>query len=427
MKIAAILLFASTIGFASLQSISTAQAASPKEKSIYSFCGQPYCADGASPSESDNLIAVNGKLYATTVFGGAYGLGAVFALDPKTGKEKVIHSFCSDAKGYRCVDGSLPVGGLVDVNGILYGTTQEGGVNGCDSETGCGIVYSIDLASGTFAIIHKFSGKSDGYSPETGLAASGSILYGTTIGGGKYMKGTVFAVDLSAGTEKVLHSFGRAGDGYTPYAAPIVVNGMLYGTTVWGGNGCRGTTAIGCGTLYSLDPITGKEKTLYSFCTQTNCVDGADAESTMIAVDGVLYGTTVSGGTTGCTENSPSGCGTVFSFDPATGTETVLHSFGTGSDGKNPEGGLMALDGKLYGTTLFGGDGGCSEYGGCGTVFALDSASGAEKVLYSFLQGSGDKIWPNAALLAVNGTLYGTTVYGGNSDAGTVFSLRVKH
>jgi uncharacterized repeat protein (TIGR03803 family) len=141
----------------------------------------------------------------------------------------------------------------------------------------------------------------------------------------------------------------------------------------------------------------------------------------MIAVNGVLYGTTVSGGTTDCT--SP-GCGTVFSFDPATGTETVLHSFGAGSDGKNPEGGLMALDGELYGTTLHGGDGECSD--GCGTVFAINPASGAEKVLYSFPEAPGDKVWPNAALLALNGRLYGTTVYGGDSGAGTVFSLKIK-
>jgi uncharacterized repeat protein (TIGR03803 family) len=71
----------------------------------------------------------------------------------------------------------------------------------------------------------------------------------------------------------------------------------------------------------------------------------------------MLYGTTWSGG-------AYNG-GTVFSLDPDTGTETVLHAFGSGGDGKNPGASMIDVNGTLYGTTFAGGA------GGGGTVFAL--------------------------------------------------------
>ena len=64
---------------------------------------------------------------------------------------------------------------------------------------------------------------------------------------------------------------------------------------------------------------------------------------------GNLYGTTQSGGA------SKFGSGTVFKLSPS-GTETVLYSFTGGSDGANPEAGLIAdRAGNLYGTTMDGG------------------------------------------------------------------------
>jgi uncharacterized repeat protein (TIGR03803 family) len=67
----------------------------------------------------------------------------------------------------------------------------------------------------------------------------------------------------------------------------------------------------------------------------------------LINVNGILYGTTSGGGNTGCTW----GCGTVFSVDPATGTEIVLYAFCSMtncSDGQNPVG-LINVDGVFFG------------------------------------------------------------------------------
>jgi uncharacterized repeat protein (TIGR03803 family) len=116
----------------------------------------------------------------------------------------------------------------------------------------------------------------------------------------------------------------------------------------------------------------------------------------------------------------------VFSLDPSTGAETVLHSFGSGTDGQTPLAGLLAVDGKLYGTTWLGGD-----FGG-GTVFALDLETGAETLAYSFCSQANcaDGGNPEASLIDVDGTLYGTTPTGGvgahchSGGCGTVFMLK---
>jgi uncharacterized repeat protein (TIGR03803 family) len=93
-----------------------------KETVVYSFCSQKKCADGTLPK--GGLIDVKGTLYGTTGLGGAYGGGTVFSLDPSTGKETVLYSFC---RKKNCTDGWLPSASLVDVKGILYGTTDGGG------------------------------------------------------------------------------------------------------------------------------------------------------------------------------------------------------------------------------------------------------------------------------------------------------------
>src|ERR1700761_2831674 len=103
MKAAFVALIGTIITWAFIGSIATAQAAKFDEKVLYSFCNQSTCADGARPSGS--LIAVHGKLYGTTRSGGAGnanncggftpGCGTVFSIDPSTGAESVVYSFCN--------------------------------------------------------------------------------------------------------------------------------------------------------------------------------------------------------------------------------------------------------------------------------------------------------------------------------------------
>lgn len=190
------------------------------------------------------------------------------------------------------------------------------------------------------------------------------------------------------------------------------MKGKLYGTTSGGGlESCQ----LGCGTVFAIDRKTGAETTVYSFCSQSRCADGALPEASLINVRGTLYGTTSFGGAYQC-QNMPPGCGTVFSLDPGTGTEAVLHSFNGGNDGSLPLTGLVVAKGTLYGTTAVHG-----EYN-AGTVYSLDLATGTETVIWSFCGTNCDF---GSSLLHVGGKLYGT--YGGGSqDGGVVFELRQK-
>jgi uncharacterized repeat protein (TIGR03803 family) len=191
----------------------------------------------------------------------------------------------------------------------------------------------------------------------------GGKLYGTTSeGGGAYGQGTVFAIDPKVGVATVVHSFPANGkDGFGPTAGLINVNGSLFGTTTWGGKHVRGT-------VFSIDPTTGAETVVYSFCRRLHCADGAGPGADLLNVKGTLYGTTNGGG--------DYGHGTVFSFDLNTGTETVLYSF-DGIHGDWPAAALIKTNGKLFGTTTGGGKGGhwpthsdCPQ-NGCGTVFSI--------------------------------------------------------
>jgi uncharacterized repeat protein (TIGR03803 family) len=119
--------------------------------------------------------------------------------------------------------------------------------------------------------------------------------------------------------------------------------------------------------------------------------------------------------------------GSVFTITTS-GKETVLYSFlnaGSG-DGAFPIAGLLNVNGTLYGTTEYGGAGTCYYDGDvpekCRTVFAI-AKSGRETVVHRFGVGSGDGTLPFAGLISVKGTLYGTTSTGGASGLGTVFAI----
>jgi uncharacterized repeat protein (TIGR03803 family) len=391
-----------------------ARAASTNYKVVYSFGGSP---DGGGPRAS--LIDVGGVLYGTTAGGAPYSgktanlcgvlyryCGTVFSMT-RSGSEKVLHDFGGSP------DGGAPLAGLIDVGGTLYGTTQFGGRHiACDLfyTVGCGTVFSI-TPSGKEKVLHSF-GRSytDGFYPRASLIEVKGALYGTTqfgyLGDGcdnRQGCGIVFRITRS-GREKVLHRFGSGSDGVQPAAGLIDVKGTLYGTTEFGGANCGANG--GCGTVFTITP-SGVEKVLHSF----SGTDGANPQASLIELKGKLYGTTIDGG-----EYHD---GTIFSITPS-GKEKVLYSFGGGADGATPVASLIKVKSALYGTTENGGAYFCGSVT-CGTVFRI-TTSGTLTVLHSFGGGTDGK-FPVASLINVNGTLYGTTEDGGTSGSGTVFAL----
>lgn len=338
-------------------------------------------------------------------------LGAAFALIPPGVAEavsfKVLYSF-------KPKSGDGPTSNLIpDRQGNLYGTTYEGGIdNGNCLPYGCGVVFKL-APDRTESILYGFVGGADGQWPYGGLVmdAKGSVYGTTSVGGEGSACGTVFKVS-AGGHKTTLHNFvGGAVDGCSPGAGLLAgADGSFYGTTTTGGCSEYGS----CGTVFKL-AADGTETVLYSFCRASNCTDGWDPQSALIAdTAGNLYGTTARGGT--------KDAGTVFRVTPD-GTETVIHSFCTAAgceDGNFPLAGLiMDGSGNLYGTTQDGGT------RGDGNVFKLSpNGNGYDlTVLYTFSGGTDG--WEPAAplILDSDGNLYGTTKLGGASDSGTVFKI----
>lgn len=262
---------------------------------LYTFSGG---SDGGTPTPG-NLVYLNGKLYGTTWGGGASGLGTVYSVDAKTGNETVLHSFAGGTDGAYpqsgltyangllygqaftggnngCVgsfgtgcgivfamdpttgaetilhvfgntpDGALPWGNLAYENGALYGATYSGG-----DKYGDGTIFSVDVATGTESVLYTFSG-TDG-SLGDGVIYHNGHLYGSTLNGGPcqggcYNYGDVFQYDLATGKEKVLFTFSNDGNGGLPYGRLLYSNRALYGTTMQAGATCS------CGTLFKIKP-----------------------------------------------------------------------------------------------------------------------------------------------------------------------------
>lgn len=268
----------------------------------------------------------------------------------------------------------------------------------------------------------------DGASPKSSLIldAAGD-LYGTTwaggIYGGIYGSGTVF--ELTPGEngtwiETVLHSFNRDGkDGYFPEAGLILdAAGNLYGTTSsGGGSGCYGS---GCGTVFRLTPEangTWTETLLHTFNNSTK--DGLYPSRGNLVFDGAgnLYGTTYQGGAYSSSCHN-TGCGTVFkltSGGKGNWDETILHSF-KGVDGARPAGGLIFdAAGNLYGVTGYGGSGSGCQGTGCGIVFQLKPETNGKWTEKILRRFYYPRSPAGALILDAAGNLYGMTGAGGSS------------
>jgi uncharacterized repeat protein (TIGR03803 family) len=343
------------------------------------------------------------------------GCGTAFKLSP-AGTEIWVHSF-------GLATGVEPLAGMTrDAVGSLYGTTVLGGDTKC-YQYGCGTVFELDKTGKTERVLHKFTGGADGMFPEPLLTRDAvGNLYGTTT----VPLGNIFKMD-TAGKLTVLYTFTGYADGCYPYAGVILDGaGNLYGATAAGGSGfCD----YGDGVVFELD-TSGSLTVLHTF----GGGDGANPGSALLFDSaGNLYGTTLNGGT-GC---GGVGCGTVFELSPGgngTWTESVLHSFCSldgCADGDAPDRGPLAVDaaGNLYGTTQSGGNRSCDGYG-CGVVYKLD-AGGQETVLYNFTGGTDGAGSPAGVVLDKVGNLYGVSPLGGDSacpinrgsGCGVVFKL----
>jgi uncharacterized repeat protein (TIGR03803 family) len=369
-----------------------------KETVLYNFGG----ADGASPN-ANLVFSGAGSLYGTTAGGGSGGAGTIFQLTPPSlasghWAEAVLYNFSGYYSQNEYPNGPVYVGG----DGVLYTTTQGSPAQGVGAYLGAVNALAPPAASGGAwkeYVINRFSdggvlGGARGAQPLSGVVSEDGALFGTTWSAGDvycsvFGCGVVYKLTPpathGAWTETVIYTFTGPPDGAFPQALLTVgPRGVLYGTTTYGGSGaCVGDAGVfeGCGTVFQLTPPE-------------------------------------TGG--------------------GSWTESVIHTFtGIDGDGANPAASVtVGPDGVLYGTTQTGGSdtGPCpSSYvaaAGCGTVFELVPPANpgddwTEKVLYAFSNQNGDGAYPTSSLaLGPAGVLYGTTSAGGTAGLGTVFAIR---
>jgi hypothetical protein len=356
---------------------------SPEAGGVWSFNPIFRLTQGRLP-ESPLLLDASGNLYGATFEGGTSGgcnngegCGIVFELTQTGGvwSETVLYNFTGGS------DGDSPIGNLaMDAAGNLYGTASNGGDFSCSrSGLGCGVVFELSNTGSAWveSVIHTFTDKNDGALPMGGvtLDAAGNV-YGTASRGGNIKDcpagqvvgcGVVFKFTPSSSgwTEQVLHAFTENNNGYYPQATVTFdPAGNIYGTTMTGGG------------VYKLTPTTTGPWKYSVLKILSNKVGASPMAGVTLDSAGNVYGTTDFGGDVSAPKCDTNGCGVVFKLTPtASGpwTETAMHIFKGGADGRYPVYSGVVLDssGNLYGTTEEGGALAECSGAGCGLVYQI--------------------------------------------------------
>jgi uncharacterized repeat protein (TIGR03803 family) len=231
----------------------------------------------------------------------------------------------------------------------------------------------------------------------------GDVVYGTRFS--DLVAGCVFKTQKDGSGYTALHIFdgvrGHGPDGL------VVVDGVLYGLTTWGGpdyrSGADGSFP-GYGVLYRLNLDATDFEVVHNFSR----TEGPSPRGSMVYLGGMLYGLTSE---------------TLFRIRPDGTDFATLHTFGTvdGSYSKPhdflPGGGLTAANGILYGARVAG------SRDRRGVIFSFDVLRGRLRTLHAFKGPEGRR--PDGALILRSGMLYGMTEAGGRHDAGVVFQLPV--
>lgn len=399
---------------------------------LYSFAGAPDGQEPmAAPiaDRNNNLFgvtSVGGSGGCSSVDGS--GCGTVFELSPdgRDWAEAVLYSF----KGGR--DGQYPQNALVfDANGNLYGTTSQGGTGNCINMglTGCGTVFELSpQGNGQWAetVLYQFqgvpggNGNGDAAEPNSLAFDSRGNLFGFASNGGSctaegklaFCDGAAFELRRKNGAWRETVIFRADSSAGLPSGVLFDAQGNIYSTAIFGG-------PENLGAIFKLAPPRGRgawmASHVYDFQNQN---DGA------LPMPGLVFD--AAGNLYGASDGSDSVAGNIFELTPGangTWTESVLVSFNSRSSGNYPaQGPIRGRHGNLFGTTPLGGN------AGGGVAYRVSRKNGAwrEKELHQFAGGS-DGLEPYGGVVLHRGTLYGTTMFGGTggcrSGCGTVFGV----
>lgn len=293
-------------------------------------------------------------------------------------------------------------------------------------------------ALGADIILHDFSGGSDGgYPGDTALTVfttpAQTFPFGTEIPAVTALYGVaganIFSIQANGTSYSVVASLSNfPTPGY--FSGGVVVRAEtspLYRGAAphyYGvSNGGGFGFRVQGSRVYSLPATFGSSSALHIFAGSPG--DGAVPLGRLTLVDATLYGITVSGGA-----NIPpgysSGVGTLYKVGLDGSGYQILHQFGAEGDGQQPEGSLTFAEGSLYGTTPYGGalqHSGTFSFGSSGSIFKIGTDGSGYTLLHSFPADGSEGSRPTGSVLLDGGRIYGMTRDGGTHNAGTVFSM----
>jgi uncharacterized repeat protein (TIGR03803 family) len=407
-----------------------------------SLCASATMAQGTPTPAVSTVVAFSisnpaGNLVKGTD-GALYGM-VVPATSITTG---MIYRATADGSGVETLyqlsnteDGISPQAGLaLGSDGALYGTTKFGRATDAGST---GTIFKVSQSGTGFTVLHRFDRATetnanlspknqDGAYVEAELIeGSDTYLYGVATAGGPNGTGTIFRVSRDGTDFDRLYAFAAdtdttttglivTTDGAAPAGPLLQVGGYLYGTTSVGGTFGRGVIfRIGLdGTGFAVlkhFPSTTVD-------TTTGLPENSDGATPLAGLtdgnDGFLYGVTSVGGDVGQ--------GVIFSYDIASNTYDVIHTF-TGNAGQRPTGELLlGADGKLYGTTSTGGETTGGQASTFGTFFSIDRAGTNFTRLHSFSNEVGAQPASRPVQLGPN-LFVGTVQAGGKCGYGAIW------
>jgi uncharacterized repeat protein (TIGR03803 family) len=259
-------------------------------------------------------------------------------------------------------------------------------------------LLAVSTLQAQYTKLLDFAGASNGSNPFGSLLSDGNALYGMTLFGGTNNLGTAFKINPDGTGYTKLLDFAGASNGSEPRGSLISDGTSLYGMTYLGGTNNQGT-------VFKINPDgTGYTK-LLDFAGASN---GSYPSGSLLSDGTSLYGVTASGGA--------NNLGTIFKINPDGTGYTKLLDFAGASNGRGPLGTLISDGTSLYGMTR---DGGTNNLG---TVFKINPDGTGYTKLLDFNGASNGKN-PHGSLLFDGISLYGTTMFGGTNDLGTIFKI----
>jgi uncharacterized repeat protein (TIGR03803 family) len=310
-----------------------------------------------------------------------------------------VHGHFSPLHLFAGSDGFRSFSELVSVGEWLYGSTYSGGTNGN------GLLFRIHPETLDYDVLHEFSG-TDGREPFNGLALDGTTLYGVCKFGGSEGQGTLWSIETDGSGFQILHHFDQETTGFYPHAAPVLVNGRLYGGTYHGG------TSLYAGILYQFTLPSGPIEVIHNF----EAAIGRHPTGELTPVGDWLYGTA-----SDLFQHDGGHHGSLYRIHSTTHQFQLLHTFNGTSDGGHPYDALYHDGGDLLFGTAFGR---AFQPASKGTLYKYSISNDTFTVIHDFADHPGTGSKPNGSFIRVEGDemLY-AVAHGSNGEGGGLGTL----